>query len=286
MKKLILVIAAFAMASVNAYDALSQKEKKTDPRHQNIYKDVKIETDELIIEIVDANAQVEFSKMKVKITNKTGDYILFKPEETEFVYDFGSVNAKGGLTVINGNNELIEPKGSGSRVITAKDDTRFHVEEFTVNFKGFYRIPVNGKTHPAPDFQLPASANDFTAGPFKVLMTNIDKKTQQTSVRFKVSYQNDSKHYGLVNQGKVVCKIENGKEFAMANSKDKVVLLGDGEEDKFNVHFQIPAKETDMQFATMHLVWKDSFIESEVSPLRVDQVKLAIDPDKTAAKNK
>ena len=280
-----LILMMLAVPVFGAWAQKDKKEKKVDPKHQNIFKEVKIETDEMIIELLDANAQVEFSKMKIRITNKTNDYIIYKPEETEFVFDFGTVHPKGGMALINGKNELIEPKGTDSRVITASGDNRFHVEEFTVNLKGFYRLPVNGKVYSAPDFQLPPSTNDFTAGPFKVLMTNIDKKTQQTSVRFKVTYANDSKHYGLVNQGKVVCRIENGQEFAMVNSKDKTVVLADGEEDKFNVYYQIPAKVTDMQFATMHLVWKDSFIESEVSPLKAEQVKMTLDPGKTAGKN-
>jgi hypothetical protein len=286
MKKLFVVTACIFLLPGMMGTLSAQNDKKADPRHQNIYNDAKIETDELIIEIVDANAQVEFSKMKVKITNKTNDYILYKPGETEFVYDFGKVNPKGGMSIINGQNELIAPKSSESRVITAKDDTRFHVEQFEINVKGFYRIPVTGKVYPAPDFQLPASTNDFTAGPFKVLMTNLEKKTQQTSVRFKVTYAGDSKHYGLVNQGRVVCRIPNGKEFAMANSKDKIVLLAEGHEDKFNVYYQVPASEADMQFATLQLVWKDSFIESEIIPLKIPSIKMTLDAGKTAAKNK
>lgn len=270
---------------IQGFSLLAQKEKKVDPKHQNIFKDIKIETEEMIIELVDANAQIEFCKMKIKITNKTNDYIVYKPAESEFVFDFGTANPKGGMSLINGKNELIEPKGSTSRVITVSGEKRYHVEEFIVNLKGFYRLPVNGKVFTAPDFQLPPSTNDFATGPFKVLMTNIDKKTQLTAVRFKVTYANDSKHYGLVNQGKVVCKIEDGREFAMSNTKDKVVVLGDGEDDKFNVYYEIPAKITDMQFATMHLVWKDSFIETEALPLKAEQVKMILDVGKTAAKN-
>lgn len=271
--------------TTSAKSGFAQKEKKINPKHQNIYKESKIETDELIIELVDANAQLEFSKMKIKITNKTNDYILYKPGETEFIYDFGTVNPKGGLSLINGKDELIEPKGSNSRVISASGNNNFHVDEFTVNLTGFYRISTKGKVHQAPDFQLPPATNDFETGPFKVLMTSISKQTQQTAVRFKVTFVGDAKHYGMVRQGKVACRIENGQEFAMSNSKDKTVLLADGADDKFSVYYEIPAKITDMQFATMHLIWKDTFMESEVIPLKVEAIKLTLDIGKTAAKN-
>lgn len=286
MKKSNIILCTMVIFLFSSETMLAQKEAKADPKHQNIYTETKVETDELIIEIIDPNAQMEFSKMKIRITNKTNDYILYKPDETEFVFDFGTVHPKGGNALVNGKNELIEPRGSNSRVITASGDNRFHVESFTINFKGFYRIPAEGKVYPAPDFQLPASSNDFKTGPFKVLMTNVEQKTQQTSVRFKVSYTGDNKHYGFVQQGKVVCKIASGQEYAMVNSKDKTVMLASGEEDKFNVYYQIPAKVVDMQFATMNLVWKDTFIESEIIPMKSETVKMTLDAGKTAGKNK
>lgn len=277
---MLLAVAALFIAT----NGFSQKDK-VDPKHENWYKKTKFETDEMTVEIVDANAQSNVCKLKIKITNKTNDYILYKPEETEFVYDFGTYNPKGGLSLINGKNELIEPKESNSRVLNVTGDTRFHVDKFTINFKGFYRISSKGTVHKAPDFQLPASTNDFETGPFKVLMTAVAKETKQTAIRFKVTYANDNKHYGLVSLGKAVMKIEDGREFAMANQKDKTVMLADGEDDKFNYYYEIPASIVDMQFANMQVVWKDTFRESEMVPMTAKTVEMNVDPGLTEGKN-
>ena len=279
--KLLIMLAALFITS----ETIAQR-KPTDPKHENWYKGTKFETDEIAVEIVDANAQSNVCKLKIKVTNKTNDYILYKPAETEFIYDFGTYNPKGGLALINGKNELIEPKESDSRVLNVTGDTRFHVESFKIIFKGFYRISSKGTVTKAPDFQLPASTNDFEVGPFKVLMTAVSKETQQTAIRFKVTYANDNKHYGLVSLGKAVMKIEDGREFAMANQKDKQVLLADGKDDKFNYYYEIPAKIVDMQFANMWVVWKDTFRESEAVAVTTPPLVLSVDPGMTEGKNK
>lgn len=261
-------------------------QKKDNPNYEYWYKNQKFDSDELTVEIVDANSKSDVCKLKIKITNKTNDYILYKPEETEFVFDFGTYNPKGGLAMINGKNELIDPKDKNSRVLSVTGDPRFHAQSFTINFKGFYRISSKGTVVKAPDFTLPASTNDFETGPFKVLMTAISKETKQTAIRFKVTYANDNKHYGLVSLGKAVMRIESGQEFAMANQKDKQVLLADGEDDKFNYYYEIPASVVDMQFANMWVVWKETFRESEIVAIAPKTVSLTMDPGLTDGKNK
>jgi hypothetical protein len=112
------------------------------------------------------------------------------------------------------------------------------------------------------------------------------KETKQTAIRFKVTYTNDNKHYGLVSLGKAAMRVESGQEFAMANQKDKQVLLADGKDDKFNYYYEIPASVVDMQFANMWVVWKDTFRESEMVPLAVKPVELTMDAGLTDGKNK
>ncbi|MFT3908351.1 MAG: hypothetical protein QM737_02915 [Ferruginibacter sp.] len=261
-------------------------QKKLDPKYENWYKSSRLETNEMIIEVEDVNAQANICKLKIKMTNKTNDYILYKPAETEFIYSFGSFHPKAGLELINGKNELLKPKETDSRILTIKGDTRFQVDSFDIKFNGFYRIPAKGKVENAPNFQLPASVNSFEAGAFKVLMTSVSQKTKETSIHFKVSYAKDAKHYAVVNLGKAVLKLQDGREFAMSNQKDKQELIADGDDEKIKYEFQIPASIVDMQFANMQLVWKDTFTESESAEVALDKMTLVIDPGMTQGKNK
>jgi len=63
-------------------------------------------------------------------------------------------------------------------------------------------------------------------------------------------------------------------------------MLADGESDKFNYYYEIPASIVDMQFANMQVVWKDTFRESEIVPMSAQSVEMVIDPGMTDGKNK
>lgn len=278
MKKYVLSF-FFALLLLN-YCASAQKEK-----HKIFYNNAKIENNDLIVEIVDAVAEADYCKMKLKITNKTTDHIIYNPAETEFVYAFGIVYPKGALAIFNGKTEYLGPKETDTRVIIAKGDKRFLTDSCIINLKGFHKIAAKGTIYKAPDFQLPPSTNDFTVGPFKVVLKDLDKKTKKTTARFEITYTNDAKHYGVITKGQPVLKIKDGREFAMSDSKDKVVLIKDGKDASLSMEYKIQVKTgVDMQFATMHVVWRDTFSESPSEMIQFNQLTLTIDSGKTEAK--
>ena len=253
-------------------------QKAVDPKHENHYRDVApIQTNQFTIEISDAHSQMEFTKIKIKITNKTADYLVLKPSEMIFKYEHGEY--KPGKDDI-----IIPPKDYVTRNLKVTGDKQFHVEALTIIFNGFYLLSAKGTVNTAPDFALPPSVNSFTAGPFEANMLNCTKETKLTTVRFKCIYTGDN--YALVDPSKVVCKLEDGREFSNLKSKSKTEILRGGEDTKFTVFYEIPSSIIDMQYANMNLVWKDAFIESKLEPLKSQQVNLVIDPGKTAGKNK
>ena len=54
-----------------------------------IRKQAPVETDVYKIEIEDAHSQVKFTSIRITITNKTSDFLIFKPSEIVFKYDYG-----------------------------------------------------------------------------------------------------------------------------------------------------------------------------------------------------
>ena len=50
--------------------------------------------------------------------------------------------------------------------------------------------------------------------------------------------------------------------------------------------FEVPAKVTDMQFATFWIIWRDTFQESKKIPLKGSTIQMELDSVKTAAANK
>ncbi len=126
MKKTILLSTLFFL--VASISLIAQT--KDDLKHENHYKKLApIENEYYKIEFSDAHSQQQFSFVKVKITNKTNDYLYFEPSECIFRYEFGEFNTKG-------KRNVIKPNKSSSKVLKVTGDNNFHVENLEVIIKG------------------------------------------------------------------------------------------------------------------------------------------------------
>jgi hypothetical protein len=277
--KPILLMCIFYMLTFQLYAQI----KPTDPKHENHYQVKPVETDDVLVEFSDAHSQQEFTHVKIKVTNKTPDYILYKTDQSTFKYDFGDYHPTvGGL--FRSSKMMVSPKDSDTRILKATGSTKFHVESLMLKLDGFHKVSAEGKTQEGPDFKLPAAVNEFKAGAFKCTLEKVKKETKETEVSFKCIYQGND--VGLVNPSRITLKLENGQEYANDNKKNKVDLLLPGEETKLVASFHVPGKVTDMQFANMLLVWKDTFMESKIVPINVGTANFVFDPGMTDGKNK
>ena len=248
-----------------------------DPKHKIFYKDVpEIQKDEYSIQISDAVSEKVFTKMKLNITNKTPDYLIYKPAEAVFHYEHGNYSPTKKM-------DIISPMERDSKVIEVSGGDKFHVDKLSVDLNFFYRLPSTGTPQSADDFNLPASVNDFNAGNFKCTLQKLNKTTKETTAVFNCTYM--GKDYGIVDPGKLSVKLEDGKEFAN-DKKSKPKVLEPGEDIKITAAFFVPAKVADMQFANMKIVWKNTFIESKAVKISGSTFNLEIDPGKTEGKNK
>ena len=273
-RTIILSILISTIVSLGSYAQV----KPNDPRHVNIYNEIaSLETDEYSINIQDVVSNFKYAKFKIIITNKTADYLLFKGEELTFVS--GTIATKAKEKPV-----FIDPFSSKSKVIEFKGDENYHVDNFDVTITGIYRIAIAENNFNGPDFQLPPNAKEITAGPYTINLLKTEQQTQLTWARFSCKY--NGQKIGFINPAKCVVKIQEGNEFSTTNLKPKYELLLPGEESKFYTEFQIPAKITDMQFATMNIIWKDSFSESNPVALKSNTVNFSVDQTKTDIKNK
>ena len=262
--------------------------QKVDPKHTNFYFTQTIDNPDYSIEIVDVVSKLDYCKMKVKITNKSNDYLMFKYGDVELTNASGSYKPKKALDFsTHKGNEIIEPKDKANIVLTF-DGSNMHQDEFKLVLNGLSKFSSKGTDFEANDFNLPANTNEVSAGPFKVTLKALDKETKLTIVRFNAEYKGDEKHIGLIEANKIVCKTSKGQEWARTNRRDKTVVLLDGENDKFNLYYEIDkgASGIDMQFDNMALVFKDAFRESAIAPIPAQSLGFKVDPGMTAGKNK
>ncbi|HSY62388.1 MAG TPA: hypothetical protein VK796_10950 [Cytophaga sp.] len=273
MKHILITFIVFCSVSISG---ISQT-KKADPDHTNYYKPVTVVLPAIKIDVLDVVSKIDYVKFKIKLINTTNDYILYKPQESNFIIEGNEYKPEDKKPV------LIQPLDNASRTIDAKGNgSNLHTDNFSFNLDGLYKVVPTGTVN-APNFILPPSVNQFVAGDFTVEMISISKKTQETAVKFKVTYTGEG--MGIVDPKKLGVKIESGQIFAN-EKRDKSIVLGKGESDTFIALFHIEGKIADMQFANMEIVWNDTFKHAELKKIDGTTLNLVLDPGLTAGKNK
>ncbi len=257
--------------------------KADDPKHENHFKAVNTPTSDVVsFALVSAHAQAEFALVDTKITNTTSDrLILLKKNEASLVLPQGAMPVKsGGLF---GGPMVIPPNDTRSHTFKVEAESGLHVDTITLQPKGFYVGSNTGTPVKAPDFALPASVNDFTAGPFACKLNNVKQETKETAAVFACTYNGTG--VGIVEPKRIGVREPGGKEFANAARKVPRDVLLPGDTAKFTLIFEIPANVADMQFATLQVLWRDALAESTIKPVALEPWTFEIDAAKTAAEN-
>ncbi|MEZ4317478.1 MAG: hypothetical protein R3F61_08235 [Myxococcota bacterium] len=257
------------------------KEPAVDPAHANHYKPVAPAGDDVKFGAEDAWARDAEAKAKLTIVNDSADFVMFKVEESRFVLGGTEMVPKTG--VLRGNVIVVDPKSSANTVM-AVTGAGLHHDSMQINVTGAYLVPKNAPVQKAPDFRLPLESSDLKAGNFSCAVPKkIKQETDETAVRFKCRYEGSG--VGLVDAKQIQVRLEDGQLFANddRNMKPQIVLPGD--ELNVDATFHVSAKVVDMQFATMYLVFNETFREGEPRAIEAAPLKLELDPAMTAAKN-
>lgn len=276
MKKIILTLASTLLL---AGIAQSQTFEKL------FYKDAVKETNDVTITIDNAVSTAAETKFKLKITNKTNDYLIYKPVESKFVIAGKEVKPKEKMLIIKPNESdfvTINIKGPGYNAI----------KNYSFAFDGLYSVSADGKTISVPDFKLPASQNEFKAGDFNCSMTNVTKESDKTEVKFKCTYNGDK--IGVIHNTRAGVKMPDGKEYAnakkpgMLESKSKEVLVMKGGEESVNLKWDRMegGKAMDMQKVPMDIIWNATFTEAPAVKINAETIELEFDEVTTIAKAK
>lgn len=275
MKNIPTLIALLFFTTVTSFTFAQKESKKT---HENHYRKLDpIETDEYKIVITDAHSQAKFTSMRITITNKTSDYLVYRPSEVVFKYEHGDFK-------VEGKEIMIKPNGTINKILKVSGGKQFHVKTLSVEADCFYLLSVDKEVINAPDFDLPASINDFKAGSFEVSLKKLSKETRETVAQFIVTYTGSE--YGILTNGKTAVRLEDKREFASRDSnRVRSKILKPGEERKLTIIYTVPANITDMQFANMKIIWKGTFAESKAVKLTGQTFSFVIDPGLTEGKN-
>ena len=259
----------FAQNNEDKKDKKEKKEKKPKDDGKFLYKDATIETDDYKLYIIDAVALAPYSKFKIKVFNKTNDYLIVKP--SEFIYK----SEKNTLS----NTEksfVVAPNDEGSRVVDFKGK-EMQVAKYEVEIKGIYKASANGKIIDVPNFDLPPAKNDFTIGDFTCILKKHDANTDKATAKFECTYNGDN--IGIISPYKSACIMPNGTENANAK-KSNGILLEKGKNDDFTLVFNEIPGAGDLQKKTIKVKWNDTFKESKLVRLSDSKIELEKDLEK------
>jgi hypothetical protein len=246
-------------------------------KHRFIYSNTSGTTGGITVEVIDAIGELTLCKFRMKVTNKTGDYLFVDP--SRFRYVMGDAVAR-----FKEKPFVVRPFDSESKTLDAYGASTYQHESPMLDFAdGLQSAPGKGRAAQIEDFPLPAAKNVVSGGPFTVNLNQLDKKTDKTWTRFTVQYTGSA--VGIVDQSRIAVKLPDGQAFANEISKSKTVLLEAGGTDEFNVIARIPAKVADMQFTTLTVAWNDAFTETAKGPFSMEPLRIDVDQERTKKAN-
>jgi hypothetical protein len=267
MRKIILLASAVVClaTTINA-------QKKEKPYKEIFYKDILSEFNDMTVSTNNGVSNKEMTKFKLKIVNKTNDVLLFKPEE--------SIIKAGQEVKPNEKWMYIYGAESDSKVINAKGAD--YLMPYSYTMSGMYKISTSGAGIEVPNFQLPASQNEFTTGPFTCTMQSLTKESDKTEVKFECRYTGDK--VGVIQPGRAAIKLPDGTE--IANEKTKtllyknnpiVLMKGKSEKVTFKWKRMDGGRAQDMQKIKLEILFRNTFSEVDLVKMNDETLQFEID---------
>ena len=240
-----------------------KKEKKPDEGLKYLYKEATVETDDYNVYIKDIVAVGKQLKFKIKIFNKTNDFLLIKPTEISFV--------SGDKTVFSLDKTIVvQPNEEETEVIDFKG-TEMQVDKFLIEIKGVYKASAGGQIIRTPNFNLPPTKNDFTIGNFTCTLNKHESKTDKAFGKFECVYAGDG--IGIINPNKCIAIMPNGTDNPNAK-KSKILILEKGKSDDFTAVFNEVPGAGDLQKKSIAINWNETFRESKLSKLNSSKIEV------------
>jgi hypothetical protein len=247
---------------------------KVKPNYVYCYKETTLETDDYKIYIVSGQNEYDYAKFKIRIFNKTTDYLIFKPSECSFLI--------GTQDLIPKDKQIVVPPNSEESKVIDVNGKNCQVEKFTFEIKTYYKVMNDLPPIQVEAFNLPPKKNDFKAGAFECKHLSNKLNTEKSNIKFGCTYVGEG--IGILDPDKCSAVMPGGKE--NVNSKQhQSMLLEKGKYEDFAVEIRTIPNTGDMSSEPFKIKWNDTFKDSKVMPLKGSKVEIELDKEKTEKKN-
>ena len=280
MKKMIFTL---ALAVVSMTVATAQKDVKYSKMY---YKNIEKTEGDITITVDNAVSTDGETKFKLKISNKTSDFLILKPEECKFMINGQELIPKEKWLVI-------KPNESDSKIINMKGTGYNAVKTYSFVVGGLYKTSPKGTVLPAENFKLPAAKNEIKVNDFTCNLVDLNKQTDKTEAKFKCLYT--GKMVGFIDPTKTSVKMPDGNEYANAKTTSGIlksavgpIMFMKGTEETISMGWDRMqgGKAMDMQKVSMDIIWHDAFTEAPLVKLENQTLVLEFDEVTSNAKGK
>lgn len=263
MKNLLFAMLLFAGVCANAQE-LSKNYKVV------FYKEVTFETDDYNLYLVKCFTRKDLVKFKIRIFNKTKDFLYIKPQE--FVLTINGEQLKP-----SGKTMIVQPDGEESQmldVLGAKADLR--CDAFEIALSGLYKVPAHGEVQAIGNTALPAKRQtELKAGPFTCTLLDNQIEKGKSIVKYSCVYNGDQ--IGVLNAATCKALQTSGNENANSYRFSDAKLLEKGQEATFTAEFK--QMNTGNMAEGIQMKWHETFMQSPALPLKAIKVPMKIDVD-------
>lgn len=264
-----------ALFLLSSFAIFSQTRLAVDAGYKVYYQQASFETDDYKIYIEDGISTEAWAKCKIRIFNKTNDFLIFKPTDLTF---------KIGDNVLPGMDKqvIVFPNDEATRVVDVKNKNSQY-DKITIEIKNLYRVPANTPVIKTEDFNIPPTVKEFKTGDFTCTLKSAAIKTDKTLLKFVCAYEGDN--IGILMPSQIVAQMPNKQENPN-NNRNKGNLLEKGKSDDFFVEFKELKGAGDMQREPFKLIWNGTFKESKSEVIGGGKATIEVDNVKSAEKNK
>jgi hypothetical protein len=215
--------------------------------------------------------------MRVRIFNKTNDYIIFKPGDAVFMINGQNLMSKDKQLTVPPNdeaNKVIDVKGKG-----------LQADKYNFQVKSLYKV-ANGiapvKVEDLPVSKKEAPKKELNVAGFKCALKKTDLQTNKSVLVVGCTYSGDG--IGILDPSKAIAVMPKGQENPNAD-KSKPILMQKGESETFAIAIKEIKGGGDMQTEPWTIKWNDTFKDSKMSPIAGGKVNMELDSKKTSEKN-
>lgn len=238
------------------------------------------ETPEIKVITDNSVAKGDYFKTRVRVENKTKDFIVLQSENNTFTFPFAEVPARTRFAFFPLAQVVIPPYKKTSFVAECKDDERFKFyDSVRFNLNGVFRLSETKIAITVEPIKIPAAQNEFISGPFKIVLEKTILKDDLVKLHFKLTYLGSN--MGSFQENKMAIRMPDKNEYASIKANTEPILIAKGEDYHFSVEFSPAIKSGNPRFAEMEVLFRDALNEVTLEKLDGCQLMMQLNRVKT-----